>query len=105
MPEETVLTVVKTVLDSYYDFMQHEWQTLKNKSKVEKAERWFCAYLKRYGAFYQKAPLPQIAKLAAISRGRVLVTNKMYMETKTLGDWLLHIVNDVKPIPESEIDV
>ena len=105
MPEETVLTVVKTVLDAYYDFQQHEWRTLKNKAKVEKAERWFCAYLKRYGAFYQKAELSQIAKLAAIPRGRVLMTNRMYMEGETLGDFILRMINKVRPIPVEEQDV
>jgi len=105
LAEETVLTVVKTVVDSYYDFQQHEWQTPKNKAKRERAERWFCAYLKRYGAFYQKASLPQIGRIAAISRGRVLMTNKMFMETETIGQFITRLINTVRPIPLEEQNV
>ena len=105
MPEETLLTVVKTVLDCYYDFQQHEWRTLKNKAKKDKAERWFCAYLKRYAAFYQKADVKLIAKLAAIPRGRVLMNGTMLMESETLLEWMNHIINDVRPIPLEEQDV
>ena len=105
MPEETLLTVAKTVLDCYYDFQQHAWRLPKNKSKTERAERWFCAYLKRYAAFYQKVDVKTIAKLAAIPRGRVLMKGTMLMETETLGDWIKHIINDVRPIPVEEQNV
>ena len=105
LPEDTMLTVIKTVCDSYYDFQQHAWRLPKNKSKRERAERWFCAYLKRYAAFYAKANVQQIGEVAAISRARVLVQKTMLMESETLKQWLEHIMNDVRPIAKEEINV
>ena len=103
--EDTLLTVVKTVLDSYYDFQQHVWRLPKHKAKRERAERWFCAYLKRYAAFYAKADIKQIGEVAAISRARCLMQKTMLMESETLKQWLEHIMNDVRPIPLDEQNV
>jgi len=100
--EDTMLTVIKTVMDSYYDFQQHVWRLEKHKAKRERAERWFCAYLKRYAAFYAKADLKQISEVAAISRARCLMQKTMLMESETLKQWLEHIMNDVRPIPVDE---
>lgn len=102
MAEETIVTVIKTVVDSYYDFQQHAWRLPKNKAKKERAERWFCAYLKRFAQFYAKADIKQIGQLAALSRGRVLLKKTMVMETETLSQWMNHIMNDVRPIPKDE---
>ena len=102
MPEETMLTVIKTVCDSYYDFQQHAWRLPRNKSKVERAERWFAAYLKRFAKFYAQANVKQIGDVAAISRARVLMQKTMLMESETIKQWLEHIMNDVRPIPENE---
>ena len=99
MPEETMLTVIKTVCDSYYDFQQHAWRLPRNKSKVERAERWFAAYLKRFAKFYAQANVKQIGEVAAISRARVLMQKTMLMESETIKEWLEHIMNDVRPIP------
>ena len=100
--EETLLTVVKTVCDSYYDFQQHTWRLPRNKSRTERAERWFCAYLKRYAQLYAKADVKQIAEVASLSRSRVTRTKGMLMESETLKQWLEHIMNDVRPIPRDE---
>ena len=100
--EDLIVTVVKTVCDAYYDFQQHEWRTQKNKSKRERAERWFCAYLKRYAGIYAKADLKVISGLANIARGRVIMKNAMLIESETLKDWLEHIMRDVRPIPVEE---
>ena len=102
MAEETLLTVIKTVCDSYYDFQQHAWRLPKNKARFERAERWFCAYLKRFAQFYAKADVAQIGQIAALSRGRVLMNKTMLMESETLKQWLEHIMNDVRPIPLEE---
>jgi glycosyltransferase involved in cell wall biosynthesis len=104
-PEDALRTVVKTVMDSYYDFQKHAWRLPKNKSRMERAERWFCAYLKRYAGIYAKANITLIADIAAIARARVLMSRDMLMESETLKDWLEHIMDDVRPIPEEEIDV
>ena len=100
--EETLITVIKTVLDSYYDFQQHEWRLPKNKAKFERAERWFCAYLKRFAKFYAQANVNQIGEMAAIARARNITKKTMIMETETLEQWLKHIMNDVRPIPREE---
>jgi glycosyltransferase involved in cell wall biosynthesis len=105
MAEETMLTIVKTVIDCYYDFQQHAWRLPKNKPRMERAERWFAAYLKRYAAYYAKANVKQVSEIAAVSRGRVIMQKTMLMESETLRDWLEHIMQDVRPIPESEQNV
>ena len=102
MPEETLLTVIKTVCDSYYDFQQHNWRLPRNKARMERAERWFCAYLKRFAKFYATANVKQISEVAAISRARCLMQKTMLMESETLKEWLEHIMNDVRPIPMDE---
>ena len=102
MAEETLLNVVKTVCDSYYDFQQHSWRLPKNKSKVERAERWFAAYLKRFAKYYAQANVKQIGEVAAISRARVLMQKTMLMESETIKQWMEHIMQDVRPIPKEE---
>ena len=100
--DDVLLTVIKTVCDSYYDFQQHTWNLPKNKARVERAERWFCAYFKRFAKYYAEAKVQQIAQVSAMSRARVLKNGTMFMETQTIGDWLKHIMNDVRPIPKEE---
>ena len=102
MADETLLNVVKTVCDSYYDFQQHSWRLPKNKAKVERAERWFAAYLKRFAKYYAQANVKQIGEVAAISRARVLMQKTMLMESETIKQWMEHIMNDVRPIPREE---
>ena len=102
MPEETMATVIKTVCDSYYDFQQHEWRTLKKKARVERAERWFAAYLKRFASYYAKANITQVGQIAALARSRNVMKKSMLMESETLMQWLNHIMKEVKPIPLEE---
>lgn len=102
MLEEIMLCVIKTVCDSYYDFQQHTWKTQKNKAKVERAERWFAAYLKRFAGYYAKANILQVGELAALSRARNVMKKTMLMESETLKEWMEHIMTDVRPIPRDE---
>lgn len=105
MGNELTTTVIKTVIDCYYDFQQHAWKLPKNKAKLERAERWAAAYLKRYAQLYASANLKQIAEIAALSRARNLMRNTFLMESETLREWLEHIMRDVRPIPLEEQDV
>ena len=100
--DDMMVTVIKTVCDAYYDFQQHTWRLPRNKAKVERAERWFCAYLKRFAQIYAKSDVQMVGKLAAISRGRVVMKNTMLLESETLKEWLEHIMRDVKPIPREK---
>ena len=102
MAESLTMTVIKTITDCYYDFQQHTWMLPKNKAKVERAERWFCAYLKRFGQLYAKVKPQQVAEAATISRARCLMRKTFLMESMTLKQWLEHIMNDVRPIPRDE---
>ena len=102
MGEEMMTTVIKTVCDSYYDFQKHSWRLQKNKPRVERAERWFAAYFKRFAQIYAKANIVKVGQLAAIARARNVAQNTMLMESETLKDWLEHIMNDVRPIPRDE---
>ena len=99
---EVMMTVAKTVLDSYYDFQQHAWRLPRNKAKRERAERWFCAYLKRFASLYAKVTPQQVGEIATISRARVAMKKTMLIESETLKDWLEHIMKDVRPIPKDE---
>lgn len=100
--DDLLIAVIKTVTDSYYDFQQHTWRLPKNKAKTERAERWFCSYLKRYAGIYAKADVKQIAEVATLSRARVVMKKTMLMESETLKQWLEHIMADVRPIPRDE---
>ena len=102
MHTEILLTVIKTVIDSYYDFQQHSWRLLKNKAKKERAERWFCSYLKRYAKIYAQADVRKIGEVAHVSRARNVMRKTFLIESETLKEWLEHIMTDVKPIPMSE---
>ena len=102
MAEELTLTVIKTVVDCYYDFQQHTWRLPKNKAKYQRAERWFCAYLKRFAKLYAAANVKEIGAVASVARARNVMRNTMIMESETLKQWLEHIMKDVRPIPLEE---
>ena len=102
MPDSVMSTVIKTVCDSYYDFQQHAWRLPRNKARVERAERWFAAYLKRFARYYAEAKPDMVGQIAALGRARNLIKRTMFMESETLLQWLTHIMNDVRPIPREE---
>jgi glycosyltransferase involved in cell wall biosynthesis len=103
--EETIGTVVKTVIDAYYDCQQSTWRLPKNAELLKKAEDWFAAYLKRYANYYVEAKLPQIAALAKVARDNTLKKGTFFMEAQTLKEWLDHIMKDAKPIPMDKQNV
>ena len=67
----------------------------------------FCllVFVKRYAKYYANATALQVAELAAVARTRVLMQKTMLIESETLKDWLEHIMNDVRPISENELNV
>lgn len=97
-PADVIGTVVKTVLDAYYDCQQSTWRTEKNHDLLVKAENWFAAYLKRYANYYVKANIQQIAAMAKASRDNALKKGTFYMEAQTLSQWLDHIMKDRRPV-------
>ena len=96
------LTVVKTIIDGYYDFQRSSWLDKEYSKQYRDAERWACTYLKAYGNIYRKIDPKQIAGMARASREYAMAGGDFLMERRTLREWLLHLVNDVKPIPEEQ---
>lgn len=105
MTEKAMITIVKTVMDSFYDFQQEKWKKLENRAAVMRAERWVAAYLKRYAEYYMRMDAKTISTVAKTSRELALLKGDFFVETMTVGQWLKHIVKDVRPIPESEQNV
>ena len=105
MPKEALSTVIKTVVDSYYDCQQSTWRLPKNKLLLKNAENWFAAYLKRYANYYTKADIRQVALIAKASRENAVKKGTFFMEAQTLMEWLNHIMKDAKPIPVDKQNV
>ena len=99
MNDMATITIMKTVVDAYYDSQQFEWMKPENKELVRKAENWFAAYLKRYAGIYCKIDAKQIAGMVKSSRENSLNKGTFLIETITLNDWLKHIMDTAKPIP------
>ena len=105
MMENAMVTIIKTVLDCYYDCQQFTWRLPKNKEKLRKAENWFAAYLKRYAEYYMKAEFNTVAALSKASRENAQKKGTFLMESETLTQWLTHIMDDSKPIPKWDQNV
>lgn len=105
MQKEVMMTVVKTVIDVYYDCQQTEWRLEKNKDRVRKVENWFAAYLKRYAGYYTKADLKLTAGLAKACRDNAVNKGTLFMEAETLREFLERIMRDAKPIPKWDQNV
>jgi predicted DNA-binding protein (MmcQ/YjbR family) len=105
MMEDALTAIVKTVCDAYYDCQQYTWQKPENRELLHKAENWFAAYLKRYANYYIKANPKLTAELAQNARENALKKGTFFMEKDTLKEWLQHIMDTAKPIPEWEQNV
>ena len=105
MAQEVMVTVVKTVIDVYYDCQKSAWRLPKNREKMKKVENWFAAYLKRYAQFYTKADIKMIAGMVKSCREYSLNSGEFYIEAETLKQFLERIMRDAKPIPKWEQNV
>ena len=105
MDDDVLQTVVKTVVDVYYDCQNPNWRLPKNKDKLHKAENWFAAYLKRYANIYTKADVRIIAGMAKATRDDRMKQGKFLMEFEVIKDWLTHIMETAKPIKKEWQDV
>lgn len=99
------IAVCKTVVDAFYDFQTVWWQDKANRDVLKKNERWFCTFLKKYGAVYAGCDVRAIAKLAEGSRDFHYKQGCFLMECNVMGTWLSHIINDVEPYPLEVLDV
>jgi glycosyltransferase involved in cell wall biosynthesis len=105
LDEALKLSIVKTIIDGYYDFQKADWQSKEFSKDYRKAERWYCTFLKAYGNIYRTVDPKEIAGMARCSRDYHLQCGGFLMECITLREFLLHMINDVKPIPEEEWDL
>ena len=105
LDEALELTVVKTMMDGYYDFQQESWHSQALTKDYRLAERWFCTFMKEYWRIYKEIDPRKIAAMAKLARNYRLETGQLLMESTTLRDFLLHMANDVKPIPKEEWNV
>ena len=105
MNEMLMITVVKTVVDAFYDSQQTTWKDPKNKELVRKAENWIASYLKRYANLYCKADSKSIAGMVKSSRENQLKKGTFLIETETLSQFLERIVKTAKPINKWEQNV
>lgn len=105
MNEMLMITVIKTVVDAFYDSQQSTWKDPKNKELVKKAENWIASYLKRYANIYCNADSKDIAGMVKSSRENSLRKGTFLIETETLSQFLERIINTAKPIPKWEQNV
>ena len=96
------LTIVKTLIDGYYDFQQETWHTQELSKDYRIAERWYCTFMHQYWDYYKKIEPKKIAAMAKIARTYRVEQGTLMMECVTYRDFLLHMNNDVKPFPKSE---
>ena len=96
------MTVVKTMIDGYYDFQQEYWHSKQLSKDYRLAERWYCTFMKEYWYVYSRVDPKEIAGMARVARNYRNGTGALLMESITLRDFLLHMMNDVKPIPPEE---
>lgn len=105
MNEMAMISIIKTVVDGYYDCQQLTWRKPENKSLVRKAENWYAAYLKRYAGLYCKADPKQIAGMVKSCRENTMKKGTFLLEAETLNDFLKRITETAKPIPKWEQNV
>lgn len=105
METQVKIAVCKTVVDAFYDFQTIFWMSKDRWEQYKLNERWFCTFLKRYGAIYAESDVRAIAKLAEGSRDFHYKQGAFLMECKVLGEWLKHIMNDVEPFELTALDV
>ena len=105
METQVKIVVSKTIIDGYYDFQTTFWRDKKHEKQFKENERWFCTFLKRYGVDYSKCDSKAVALLGNNSRDYHFKNGAFLMECETLGGWLKHLMNDVKPFDISVLDV
>ena len=88
-------SVVKTVMDSYYDFNEPLFLKPEYKKQREAAEREFKKFWKKYSKSFYECDSGRISKVMMESRLSAY-NSGMQMETIDLKSWLKHIKNDVK---------
>ena len=93
--EELNVSVVTTVMNSYYDFQKTSYHLAKNQKYLKAAERAFKKFWTEFGKIFNNATNLQISEVAIKAR-ETATKNGMLMEQQSLKDFLRHIEKDVK---------
>lgn len=87
-------SVVKTVVDSYYDFNKPGYLDPKNKALVAKAEKAFKKFYTEFGKDYKESNINRIAEMMFVCRQNAF-KNGLRVEQRTINEWLNHITKEV----------
>lgn len=84
--------VVKTVVDSYYDFQKHDCLKPENAELVLKAKKAFKKFYNRFKDEYKETNVNDIAAMMNLLRPNA-VSNGLKVEQQTINEFLTEIVN------------
>ncbi len=87
--------IIKTVMDSYYDFQKNSYRDEKNAVAVKKAEKAFKNFYTKYSKDYNESALMRRAELMQIARANAF-GKEFWIESMTLKEFLNHITKEVK---------
>lgn len=85
-------TVVKTVIDCYYDFQKHDALKPENAELILKAKKSFKKFYNRFKNDYHDVNVNDIAAMMNVCRPTA-VANGLKVEQQSLKDFLTEIVN------------
>lgn len=88
---EYIQSVVKTVIDSYYDFQKPEALDPNNKEIIEEAEKEFARFYKEFREDYNEVGVNDIASMMMICR-TIAFRNGMRVEQESLHEFVKRIV-------------
>lgn len=86
-------SIIKTVVDSYYDFQKPEALKPENKELIKKAEKAFADFYKEFGKDYKECNINDIAQMMYICRSTAFA-NGLRVEQETLSEFLTRIVKE-----------
>lgn len=84
-------SVIKTVMDSYYDFQKPDALKPENKELIESAEKAFARFYKEFREDYTESNINDIAQMMYVCRANAF-KNNMRVEQETINEFLTRIV-------------
>ena len=93
--KEFRISVMMTVLNSYYDFQKTAYHKTENQKYLRKAEEAFKRYWTLYKKVFNDCTNAEISEVSVSARANA-IANGMLFEQQDLRSFLKHIENDVK---------
>ena len=100
-----ITTIVKTVMDCYYDCQQFTWRKPENDELLRNVENWFATYFIRYAGYYGKASSEVLKTIMCASREGAIEKGTFLLEQETLKEWFDRVLDNAEPIPEEQVGV